>query len=288
MAITKAAITFQLLRMFTGLWKRVPDRSHSSRWFFPVLPKARIQTRFESMANKFYQPGEQRSAKVNDLFATIAPRYDLINDLQSFWLHRLWKRKLIRLADIEPGERALDLCCGTGDIAFLLAQKKAEVTGLDFSKAMLAVAEQRCEKAEVECDPLFMHGDAQSVPFPDNQFDVVTVSYGLRNLPNWKRGVEEMWRVAKPGGRLLALDFGKPDNAVWRKLYFTYLKLFVPIFGKLFCGDFDTHGYILESLKNYPAQRGVERQLREMGCEEIQTTNLLGGIMSINYAKKPR
>ncbi len=239
------------------------------------------------MANKFYQPGEQRGAKVNDLFATIAPRYDLINDLQSFWLHRLWKRKLIALADVKSGDQALDLCCGTGDISFLLASQGAEVTGLDFSKAMLAVAEDRKQQGK-GTQPEFMHGDAQNLPFSEKSFDVVTVGYGLRNLPNWKRGVDEMWRVAKPGGRLLALDFGKPDNAVWRKIYFAYLKIFVPVFGKIFCGDFDTHGYILESLKNYPAQRGVEQYLRQLGGKDIRTINLLGGIMSINYAKKPR
>ncbi|MDB6028155.1 MAG: ubiE [Verrucomicrobiales bacterium] len=239
------------------------------------------------MANKFYQPGEQRGAKVNDLFAAIAPRYDLINDLQSFWLHRLWKRQLIRLAAVKPGEHALDICCGTGDISFLLANAGAEVVGLDFSQAMLEVAATRNQKSHLS-HPGFIRGDAQAVPFPDNHFEIVTVGYGLRNLPKWSRGLEEMWRVAKPGGRLLVLDFGKPDNVIWRKLYFAYLKLFVPVFGKLFCGDFDTHAYILESLKNYPAQRGVEKKMKEIGCEEVRTINLLGGIMSINYAKKPR
>jgi demethylmenaquinone methyltransferase/2-methoxy-6-polyprenyl-1,4-benzoquinol methylase len=239
------------------------------------------------MANKFYQPGEQRGAKVNDLFATIADRYDLINDLQSFWLHRWWKRKLIRLADPQPGNAALDICCGTGDISFLLRQKGATVTGLDFSNAMLGVARKRQEAGDQQQREIkFIQGDAQNLPFPDDQFAVVTVGYGLRNLPSWRRGLEEMWRVAKPGGRLLVLDFGKPDNAVLRKLYFAYLKVFVPVFGKLFCGDFDTHGYILESLKNYPAQRAVEQAMKELGCQNVRTINLLGGIMSINFGEK--
>src|SRR5437016_8154454 len=101
------------------------------------------------MANKFFQPGEQRSEKVNDLFSKIAPRYDLINDLQSLGLHRLWKQKLIQLANVKTGERALDLCCGTGDISFLLAERGADVVGLDFSEAMLGVAEVRSQKSEV-------------------------------------------------------------------------------------------------------------------------------------------
>ncbi|MEO5804682.1 MAG: ubiquinone/menaquinone biosynthesis methyltransferase, partial [Verrucomicrobiota bacterium] len=236
--------------------------------------------------------------KVNDLFAKIAPRYDLINDLQSFGLHRYWKNRLLKLAKIKPGVRALDVCCGTGDISFGLANSGADVTGLDFSEPMLRVAKQRsvaavCDRRRSEKvtsghrPPLqFIEGDAQNLPFGDSEFDVVTVGYGLRNLPSWERGLEEMWRVAKPGGRILVLDFGKPDNALWRKLYFSYLRWLVPIFGKLFCGDSATHAYILESLKNYPAQRGVEEKMRAMKCRNIRVINFLGGVMSVNYGEK--
>lgn len=237
------------------------------------------------MGNKFYQPGEQRAAKVEDLFAAIAPRYDLINDLQSFGLHRAWKRRLIRLAQVKPGERALDLCCGTGDIAFALAGRGAEVTGLDFSQPMLDVALRRLADV-AKNPPRFLQGDAQNLPFPDAQFDVVTVGYGLRNLTSWERGLEEMWRVARPGGRLLVLDFGKPDNALLRRLYFLYLQFCVPLFGKIFCGDSATHAYILESLKHYPAQNGVAAKMRALQCRDVRIYNLLGGAMSINFGVK--
>lgn len=241
------------------------------------------------MPNKFYQPGEQRAAKVNDLFAKIAPRYDLINDLQSFGMHRDWKRRLIELAKVKPGEPALDVCCGTGDISFLLSEAGAEVTGLDFSLPMLKVAKNRgarIEGGEIR-EPQFMQGDAMNLPFSDSMFDVVTVGYGLRNLSNWERGLEEMLRVAKPGARLLVLDFGKPDNQLWRGLYFTYLRSFVPLFGKLFCGDSQTHAYILESLKNYPAQNGVADKMRALGCANVGITRILGGVMTINYGSAP-
>jgi demethylmenaquinone methyltransferase/2-methoxy-6-polyprenyl-1,4-benzoquinol methylase len=236
------------------------------------------------MVNKYYQPGGQRGAKVADLFAAIAPRYDLINDLQSFGMHRRWKRKLVRLADARPGARALDLCCGTGDIAFALAARGADVTALDFSAAMLEVAHKRA--VSLARPPTFLQGDAQRLPFPDNSFDIVSVGYGLRNLTEWDRGVEEMWRVAKPGARLLVLDFGKPDFAPWRGLYFAYLRWFVPVFGKLFCGDSATHAYILESLKAYPAQRGVESKMKALNCGDVRVYNLLGGAMSVNYGVK--
>ncbi len=236
------------------------------------------------MANRFYVEGEQRGKKVNDLFERIAPRYDVINDLQSFGLHRLWKRRLVRMAQVRRGEQALDVCCGTGDISQALARAGATVTGLDFSAAMLEVARTRAEGDGNR--PAFHQGDASALPFEENQFDVVTVGYGLRNLPNWETGLREMHRVAKPGGRLLVLDFGKPDNAAWRSLYFLYLRLFVPVFGRLFCGDSATHAYILESLRHYPAQRGVAEAMRRLGCREVHITNLIGGAMSINHGIK--
>lgn len=132
----------------------------------------------------------------------------------------------------------------------------------------------------------FVRGDAQELPFRDNSFDIVTVGYGLRNLADWGRGVSEMSRVAKPGGRLLVLDFGKPDNAVWRTLYFAYLRLFVPCLGRVFCGSASAYGYILESLQHYPAQHGVSARMTQLGLANVRIVNLLGGVMTINYGEK--
>src|SRR5580692_1530849 len=129
-----------------------------------------------AVSNAFYVPGQQRGEKVGDLFATIARRYDLLNDLQSFGLHRLWKRRVTALAAVKAGDRALDLCCGTGDIALALAGQGADVTGLDFSEKMLEVAAHRLEKSK-SGRLKFIQGDAQSLPFPDNSFDAITVGY---------------------------------------------------------------------------------------------------------------
>ena len=246
------------------------------------------------MGNQFYAAGERRAERVNDLFNAIAPRYDLINDLQSFGLHRWWKRRLLQLAAVQPGEAALDLCCGTGDVAFALAAAGARATGMDFSAPMLAVAEARKFKVQSskfkvgESDgPVFLQGDALHTPFPDAHFDLVTISYGLRNLASVDAGLREMWRVLRPGGRLLVLDFGKPDNAAWRGAYFAYLRFAVPVFGRVFCRNAEAYAYILESLQHYPAQRGVDEQLRALGAANARIVNFLGGVMSINVAEKP-
>ena len=222
------------------------------------------------MANTYFDPGEQRAARVKDLFSRIAPRYDLMNDLQSFGLHRYWKRRVIGLAQARPGQRALDVCCGTGDLALGLGRVGMEVVGLDFTERMLAVAEERKskvqslkskvggEETEVRSQrseaaergdriseiphsalrtPHFVRGDAQQLPFHDDRFEIVTVGYGLRNLADWEAGLREMQRVAKPRGRVLVLEFGKPDNALWRGIYFSYLKLVVPCLGLICCGS---------------------------------------------------
>jgi demethylmenaquinone methyltransferase/2-methoxy-6-polyprenyl-1,4-benzoquinol methylase len=264
-----------------------------------VVPSLFIRLVFRSLyrqtnhvSNAFYAPGEQRAAKVNDLFARIARRYDLLNDLQSFGLHRLWKRRVVQLANVKSGDRALDLCCGTGDISFALAKNGAETTGLDFSAQMLEVAESRREKNSNSQFAIrnlkFLQGDAQQLPFPDNSFDAVTVGYGLRNLANLDRGLDEMVRVAKPGGRIISLDFGKPPNALWQKIYFAHLRCSVPLIGLLFCGNAQAYAYILESLKHYPAQLAVAEKMRERKLQNVRVINLLGGAMAINYGEKPK
>jgi len=240
------------------------------------------------MGNEFYRQDDQRGARVNALFARIARRYDFINDLQSFGLHRFWKRRVVELAQIKPGTQVLDVCCGTGDIAIQAAAAGGIVVGLDFTPAMLDVARHRPASFERRAGKIsFIEGDALKLPFEDQSFAVVTVGYGLRNLSNWKVGLHEMLRVAQPGGRLLVLEFGKPDCPPWRWIYFTYLKAVVPLLGWAFAGSAAAYAYILESLKHYPGQRGVEREMRELGMHNVRVVNFLGGVMSINYGEKP-
>ncbi len=236
------------------------------------------------MANKYYEPGRQRAAKVQDLFSSIAHRYDLINDLQSFGLHRFWKRRLLKLAEIQPKYRVLDLCCGTGDVALRAARRHAQVVGADFSAAMLEGGVKRSRTTGLPVQ--WLRADALRLPFRDSAFDIAVVSYGLRNLADVEAGLSEMLRVTRPGGRILVLDFGKPPNPLLRRAYFAYLRFCVPNFGRWFCGDAAAYSYILESLTHYPAQEGVAHLMRKLNCERVGVQNLLGGLMSINCGNK--
>jgi len=234
------------------------------------------------MANSFFVPGTERAAKVRSLFDQIAPKYDLINDIQSFGLHRLWKRKVARLANAQRGDRVLDVCCGTGDLAARFARTAAHVVALDFSVQMLDHAVKRhASSRQIH----FVRADALQLPFSDETFDVVTIGYGLRNLAEWEMGVEEMIRVLKPGGRVVVLEFGRPNSALWRSIYFAYLRLFVPVLGLVFCGNAAAYGYILESLKSYPGQQAVAKKMEQLGLN-AGNSNILGGAMAITWGTK--
>ena len=249
------------------------------------------------MESKFYQPDERRAEKVRDLFTTIARRYDLLNDLMSLGLHRRWKRRLVELADgaasvsdASPASRrdgghyipcVLDLCCGTGDIA---RRFSGNVIGADFTMEMLQVATVPPAKSPVR----WVQADALGLPFPDKSFDVVSVGYGLRNLADLDAGLREVWRVLRPGGKLLSLDFGKPESPFLRRLYFGYLRTVLPVLGRIFCGDADTHGYILVSLQDYPAQRGIKTLMQQCGYEACGFEEFCGGTMAINFGSKAR
>lgn len=238
------------------------------------------------MSNRYYIKGEARASHVRQLFGSIATRYDLLNDIQSIGVHRLWKRRLVHLSGVQPGDRALDVCCGTGDITIRLAHQGAKVVGLDFSEPMLQIARQRAAHFPRATSVKFIQGNALELPFDNDSFSAVTVGYGLRNLSDWESGLREMVRVVRPGGRVLVLDFGKPENGLLRTLNFGYLRMMVPFLGLLFCGNASAYAYILESLREYPAQRGVADWMRKSGLNEVMIHNLLGGVMSINSGVK--
>lgn len=256
------------------------------------------------MESKFYQADEHRAEKVHELFATIARRYDLLNDIMSAGRHRRWKHRLVELAEGKKADgsgnretgsgrrkQVLDLCCGTGDIALLFVRDGAHVTGVDFTTEMLEVARgraaQRSSTPTLQHSISWLRADALRLPFADDSFDVVSVGYGLRNLADIERGLREILRVLRPDGKFLSLDFGKPESPVLRAFYFGYLQIALPILGKVFCGDPDTHGYILASLREYPAQRGIKELMASCGYRDCGFEEFVGGTMAVNFGSKP-
>jgi len=239
--------------------------------------------------NKYLSYDEDRAPKVREMFSRLAQRYDLVNDVMSFGMHRKWKREAVRLAinglPRWPA-RVLDLCCGTGDMSFLAETMGASrVVGADFTLPMLRVAQRRA-RAE-ESSPAFVAADALRLPFRDGVFDAVTVGYGLRNVADPQQALSEMRRVLAPGGRVVVLEFGKPDNALASALYQGYLRTMMPAVGWIFHGDPETYLYIPASLERYAAQRGVEQMMREAGFINARYENRLLGTMGLNIGEAP-
>lgn len=219
------------------------------------------------------------------MFSRIARRYDVLNDLMSLGLHRRWKRDAVALALAGRAAplRVLDLCCGTGDLAFLAGAAAARVVGLDFTLPMLAIARTRGRGTGVG----FAQGDALRLPFRDAAFDAVTMGYGLRNVADPLACLREVRRVLAPGGRVVVLDFGKPDGALARAAYGAFLRAAMPVVGWAFHGDADTYRYIPESLERYPAQRGVKVLMEGAGLSGARWENRLLGTMGLNVAEAP-
>ena len=226
---------------------------------------------------------EGKRRHVRALFATIADRYDFITIVLSYGQDRRWKRRLVDLAGPRRGVRALDLATGTGDIAFGLAARGADVVGLDVTPRMIDLARA---KAGERRDARFVVGDMLALPFPGRSFDLVTVGYGLRNVPDLDAAVAELFRVVKPGGRVLSLDFNRPANRIVRSVYLAYLTVVGSALGWVLHRDPDTYRYIPASLRTYPGAGGVAALLAARGFVQVVHHPVLGGLMSIHVAHR--
>ncbi len=224
---------------------------------------------------------EGKRRYVRRLFATIADRYDFITRFLSYGQDRRWKARLIALADLRPGDCVLDLACGTGDLVFAASRHVHHGVGLDVTHRMLELASVK-QPANVA----LVTGDMLALPFSDARFTVVTTGYGLRNVPDLKQAIREVQRVLAPGGRLLSLDFNRPQNAMIRTVYLWYLVLVGSALGTVLHGDPDTYRYIPESIRQYPGAQGVARLLEEEGFEAVRVIPVLGGLMAIHTARK--
>lgn len=237
------------------------------------------------IARRIERPEDKR-AYVRDLFAGVAHRYDLTNDVLSLGLHRRWKRRLLELADIRAGQTVLDLAAGTGDLArgaIEAAGGDLAVVAADLTPEMMRVGTRRKGPA---LDG-WIAADAGSLPFADGRFDRVLIGYGLRNFARLERCLAEVLRCLKPGGRLVALDFGHPPHPGFGRAYRGYLEVATRAVGWALHRDAESYVYILESLRRFPGQRGVQRLMEEVGYARAGFEDLWFGTMGINYGERP-
>ena len=235
----------------------------------------------DRLGSAFDSP-DSKSRYVRRLFSTIADRYDLITVLLSYGQDRRWKQRLVSMARVEPGVRALDLACGTGDITYALQDARADTVGLDITARMVEIARAKRSPAS----PRFLVGDMMALPFGDGTFDVVTTGYGIRNVPVIDKALAEIGRVLRPGGVLLSLDFDRPANPMVRGVYLAYLTLVGSTVGLALHGDPDTYRYIPESIRRYPGAEGVCAIAREQGFSACERFRVLGGLMAIHRATR--
>jgi len=227
---------------------------------------------------------ESKRRYVRKLFATIADRYDLITVVLSYGRDRRWKRQLVDLAAPTPKARALDLATGTGDIAFAVSARGARVVGLDVTKRMIELARAKADGSAGT--PEFLVGDMLALPFPAGAFDLVTTAYGLRNVPDLQAAIDEVFRVLKPGGQALSLDFNRPSNPLVRAVYLTYLRVVGGTLGWILHRDPDTYRYIPASIRNYPGAEAVARLMEARGFVRVHHVRVLGGLMAIHHGFK--
>lgn len=230
-----------------------------------------------------------KSKLVEDVFDSVADRYDIMNDLMSGGIHRLWKNKFVNLMHPSPHRSLLDVAGGTGDIAFRYrarAGENAAITVCDINKEMLKVGQNRAIDRGYLSGITWVHGNAEKLPFDDNAFHLYSISFGLRNVPKIDDALSEAYRVLKPGGQFFCLEFSRVKNNTFRKIYDEYSFRLIPKIGEMVTNDRDSYQYLVESIRQFPPQEELASRMEQAGFEQVRGINLSGGIAAIHTGVK--
>jgi demethylmenaquinone methyltransferase/2-methoxy-6-polyprenyl-1,4-benzoquinol methylase len=229
-------------------------------------------------------PASEKAGLVARVFESVAPRYDLMNDLMSAGVHRLWKNTLVDVLNPRAGESVLDVAGGTGDIAFRILKRieGAKVTICDINPAMLEVGRDRSIDRGLLRGLTWTTGDAESLPFPDRSFDAYTIAFGLRNVTDIDKALAEAHRVLKPGGRFYCLEFSKVTSAPVGRVYDAYSERALPLFGRIVAKDAESYRYLHESIRRFPSQRELARRMHNAGFERVAWRNMTLGVVALH------
>jgi len=234
-------------------------------------------------------PTEEKQAMVADVFHSVAAKYDVMNDLMSFGVHRLWKRFTIDMSGVRPGNKVLDLAGGTGD----LTKKFSKIVGpagkvvlADINSSMLEVGRERLTNQGYVGNIEYVQANAQYLPFEDNTFDAITIAFGLRNVTDKDEALRSMFRVLKPGGLLLVLEFSQTKNPLLKKAYDLYSFTALPFMGKLVTNDSESYKYLAESIRMHPDQETLKGMMEDAGFNRVSYHNMTGGMVALHRGIK--
>lgn len=231
----------------------------------------------------------EKAKKVADVFDSVASKYDIMNDLMSLGVHRLWKQAALDLSGVRSGQHVLDVAAGTGDLAAKLAKKVGAVGRVvvsDINESMLTIGRERLFDQGLFKNLEFIQADAENLPFADSSFDLITIGFGLRNVTNKQCALASMFRVLKPGGRCLILEFSKPILPGLKFVYDAYSFNVLPKLGKVVANDEESYRYLAESIRMHPDQKTLQQMMGQAGFEQCDYYNLSGGIVAIHRGWK--
>jgi demethylmenaquinone methyltransferase/2-methoxy-6-polyprenyl-1,4-benzoquinol methylase len=234
-------------------------------------------------------PLQEKATKVADVFHSVAPKYDLMNDLMSFGIHRWWKKFTVEVSGVRSGDKVLDVAGGTGDLAFKFTQlvgANGLVVLSDINASMLAQGRERLLDAGAVNNVTFVQADAEQLPFPENYFDCITIGFGLRNVTQKATALRAFYKALKPGGQLLVLEFSHPILPGLKSIYDVYSFQILPWLGQFIANDAASYRYLAESIRMHPDQETLLQMLKEAGFENCQYHNLSGGIVALHRGYK--